>query len=302
MEFLYFLEGIRNPFLDQVMLLITHLGEETVFLVAALIMLWCVDKRKGYYLLTVGFVGTIASQFMKLWFRIPRPWVLDENFTIVEAARAEAGGYSFPSGHSQSSVGTFGSIAASVNKKWIRIPAIAFAVLVPLSRMYLGVHTPADVLVGAVISVVLIFVFRPLVLRNADRNLPALLLVMTLLSGAYLAFIHLYRFPVDIDPANLASGTQNAYTLMGSLLGFLVVYIVDRKWLNFSVDAVWWVQILKLILGLLIVLAVKSGLKVPLNMLCGELFGRMIRYFFVVLTAGVVWPLTFKWFARLGRP
>lgn len=302
MEFLYFLEGIRNPFLDQVMLLITHLGEETVFLVAALIMLWCVDKRKGYYLLTVGFVGTIASQFMKLWFRIPRPWVLDENFTIVEAARAEAGGYSFPSGHSQSSVGTFGSIAASVNKKWIRIPSIALAVLVPLSRMYLGVHTPADVLVGAAISVVLIFGFRPLVLRNTDRNLPALLLVMTLLSGAYLAFIHLYRFPVDIDPANLHSGTQNAYTLMGSLLGFLVVYIVDRKWLNFSLDAVWWAQILKLILGLLIVLAVKSGLKVPLNMLCGELFGRMIRYFFVVLTAGVVWPLTFKWFARLGRP
>ena len=113
MQFLYLLEKIRVPGLNELMLTITHLGEETAFLVLALVVFWCVDKYRGYFVLGVGLMGTVLSQFMKLLFRIPRPWVLDENFTILEEARAEAGGYSFPSGHTQSAVGTFGAIAAS---------------------------------------------------------------------------------------------------------------------------------------------------------------------------------------------
>ena len=54
MEILYLLESVRMPVLDMFFLLITKLGEETAFLVAALIVYWCVDKRKGYYLLSVG--------------------------------------------------------------------------------------------------------------------------------------------------------------------------------------------------------------------------------------------------------
>ena len=49
--------------------------------------------------MTVGFFGTLVNQFLKLVCRVPRPWVRDPNFTIVEAARADATGYSFPSGH-----------------------------------------------------------------------------------------------------------------------------------------------------------------------------------------------------------
>ena len=107
------LEKIRMPGLNEFMLLITKLGEETAFLVMALIVFWCVDKRKGYFVMTVGFIGTIANQFLKLACRVPRPWVLDENFTILEQAREAAAGYSFPSGQSQSAVGTFGAIAAT---------------------------------------------------------------------------------------------------------------------------------------------------------------------------------------------
>ena len=77
MEFLYLLEKIRLPGLNELMLAVTELGGELPFLVAALIVFWCVDKRQGYYVLSVGFLGTLTNQFMKLWFRIPRPWVLD---------------------------------------------------------------------------------------------------------------------------------------------------------------------------------------------------------------------------------
>ena len=111
MEFLRILENIRIPVLNEFMLAITYLGDEIAFLVMALVLFWCIDKRKAYYILSVGFLGTIANQFMKLWFRVLRPWHLDESFTILEQAKEGAGGYSFPSGHSQSSVGTFGGIA-----------------------------------------------------------------------------------------------------------------------------------------------------------------------------------------------
>lgn len=300
MNFLYLLESIRFPGLNEFMLAVTYLGDEIAFLVTALILFWCVDKRQGYYILSVGFIGTIANQFMKLWFRIPRPWVKDPNFTILEQAREAAAGYSFPSGHTQSSVGTFGCIAYTTKNKVIRILAMAACVLVPFSRMYIGVHTPADVLVAAAMAVALIFVLRPVVFKKEGKYIPYLLGIMTVLAVAFLCFVEFYPFPADVDAHNLASGIKNAYTLLGSLLGLLIVYIVDEKWLHFPVKAVWWAQIIKIAIGLGLVLAVKSGLKVPLNALFGESVGRAARYFLIVVVAGTLWPLSFKWFSKLG--
>ena len=99
----------------------------------------------------------------------------------------------------------------------------------------------------------------------------------------------------------MASGTQNAYSLLGALIGFLVVYTLDENWLHFPTKAIWWAQVLKVLLGLLIVLAVKSGLKTPLNLLLGESVGRAARYLLIVVVAGFGWPLSFNWFAGLGK-
>ena len=300
MEFLYWLESIRTPIVNWFMLLITQLGDETAFLVVALIVFWCVDKYRGYYILSVGLLGTVANQFMKLWFRIPRPWVRDPNFQALPEALEGAGGYSFPSGHTQNSVGTFGGLAYTTKNKVIKALCIAVAILVPFTRMYIGVHTPADVLVAAAMAVVLMVVVHPFVLGKYKKYFPVLLGVMVLVSAGYLCFVELYPFPADIDAHNLASGTENAYTLLGALLALLIVYAVDEKWLNFSTKAVWWAQILKVVLGLLLVLAIKSGLKTPLNAMLGESFGRAVRYGLIVIMAGIVWPLSFKWFSKLG--
>ena len=162
MSFLYFLEGLRNPVCDFLFSIITLCGEETVFMAIGLIVLWCFSKSQGYYLLCTGFIGTVLNQLLKIVCRVPRPWVKDPNFTIVESAREAATGYSFPSGHTQSAVGLFGGVARANKQKWLRIAAIAICVLVPLSRMYLGVHTPADVLVSTGIALVLIFACYPL--------------------------------------------------------------------------------------------------------------------------------------------
>lgn len=299
MEFLYFLEKLRMPGLNEFMLTITHLGEETAFLVLALIFFWCVDKKRGYLLMSVGFLGTMANQFLKLWFRIPRPWVLDPDFTILEAARKAAAGYSFPSGHTTSAVATFGSIAATAkNKKTIWV-CVALAVLVALSRMYIGVHTPADVLVGALTSLVLIAVLRKV--PDSDGGMKILVTVMLVVSLALMAFVTLYPFPEDVDVHNLESGMKNAYTMVGCMLGVLIVYHVEKRYVKFSTEAVWWAQILKAVLGLGVVLAVKEGLRTPLEMVFGNpLTARMVRYFLIVAVAGILWPATFRFFSRLG--
>ena len=302
MEFLYFLESIRFPALTEFLSLITRLGEETAFLVAALIIFWCVDKYKGYYTLGVGLVGTLINQFLKITCRIPRPWVNDPNFTIVESAREAATGYSFPSGHTQTAVGTFGAIAAFTKKTWIRFVAMVWAILVGFSRMYLGVHTPADVIVGAIQSLALVFLFLPMSKEQGRKLIPWIFGGLLVLSGAYLAYVTLYPFPEDIDPHNYESAIKNAYTLMGCSVGILIVYFADEKKLCFDTKAIWWAQILKVVLGLAAVLVVKEGLRSPLEMLFGgHMIARAVRYCLIVVVAGVVWPLSFRWFGRMGR-
>lgn len=295
MEVLYALESIRVPWLDTVMAAITHLGEETVFMVAALFVFWCVSKRHGYYLLAIGFAGTVLNQFLKLLFRIPRPWVLDSDFTIVESARAQATGYSFPSGHSQNAIGTFGGIARFTRRKWVRVAAIVAAVLVPLSRMYLGVHTPLDVGVAAVIAVALVFALYPLMERSDSRYgvMGAVLAVMLALAVGYLLFVSLYPFPADVDAANLASGVENAWKLLGATVGMLVGWWLDVRFIHFDTRAVWYVQLIKLVGGLALLLGIRAALKAPLAAALGAGAGGAVRYGVMVLFAAAVWPMVF---------
>ncbi len=295
MKVLYALESIRMPWLDTVMAAITHLGEETVFMVAALFVFWCVSKRHGYYLLAIGFAGTVLNQFLKLLFRIPRPWVLDSDFTIVESARAQATGYSFPSGHSQNAVGTFGGIARFTRRKWVRAAAIVVAVLVPLSRMYLGVHTPLDVGVAAVIAVALVFALYPLMERSDSRHgvMGAVLAVMLALAVGYLLFVSLYPFPADVDAANLASGVENAWKLLGATVGMLVGWWLDVRFIHFDTRAVWYVQLIKLVGGLALLLGIRAVLKAPLAAALGAGAGGAVRYGVMVLFAAAVWPMVF---------
>ena len=304
MELLYVLEGLRTPVGDAFFSLITHLGEETLFIVAGLLVFWCIDKWEGYYLLSVGLTGTVINQFLKLWFRVPRPWVKDPSFTIVESAWAEATGYSFPSGHTQSSVGVFGSAARWHRQKTVRLVCILLCVLVPLSRMYLGVHTPADVGVSVVVALALVFGLYPVIRKAADspRTMRTLLACMVALAAGYLAFVRLYPFPADVDVSNLSHGTKNAYTMLGCMLGVWAVYEVDSRWTRFDTEAPLPGQICKLALGLVLLLAIKIGAKAPLQALfTNDYLADGLRYFLMVVFAGCVWPRTFPLWKKIGK-
>ena len=304
MEFLKLLEGIRTPFLDSLFSLITHLGEETIFIVVGLLFYWCINKKQGYYLFFVGLFGTVVNQFLKLWFRIPRPWVKDPQFTIVESARAEATGYSFPSGHTQSSVGLFGGIAATRKETIVKIVMLVLCVLVPFSRLYLGVHTPLDVGVSILVAVVLIFAFKFLTdwAMKCKKNMRILMYSILALCLGFVLFVEFYNFPSDIDMYNYEHGLSNGYKMLGTFLGLYISYEIDHKYVNFTVEADFIAQALKFGLGLIPLILIKSALKQPLLALCGGHFvADGIRYLLIGVFAGIVWPLTFKFFAKIGK-
>lgn len=304
MELLYALESIRTPFLDKLMGLVTNLGGEAVFIVAAIVVFWCLNKSCGYYMMTVGFAGTIINQFLKLWFRIPRPWVKDPNFTIVESARAEATGYSFPSGHTQNAFAVFGSPARFFKNTALRIVFILLIALTAFSRMYVGVHTPLDVGVSLIVGTILVFVIYPF-FRDMDKSPKKVYIIFSIfivLAAAFVAFVELYDFPADIDAENYASGLKNAYMILFCAIGLMLTFFIDTKYVHFPTQAVWWAQIIKVVVGLAMLLALKSVLKAPLLALFGgHSIAHGVRYFIVILFAGIVWPMTFKFFAKLGK-
>ena len=304
MGFLRLLESVRVPALDTLFSGITYFGDELAFLALALLLFWCVDKRTGYYVFVVGLFGTLANQFLKITCRIPRPWVLDPDFTIVEAARAAATGYSFPSGHTQNAVGTFGAIALQTKQRWVRWACIALVLLVPVSRMYLGVHTPLDVGVAFLMAAALLALFYP-VFRSEQSMAKGMLWLLgaaVLLAAAFTGYISGLRVDAaSLDGSNFAHAQENAYKLLGAVISLLPVYFLEKRYVKFETDAVWYAQIAKLVLGLGLAMAVKSVLKAPLNALLPGGAGDAIRYFVLVLFAGCIWPLTFRWFGKWGK-
>lgn len=304
MDILYALEKIRTPFWNGVMSAVTQLGGEVIFIVAAVVVFWCVSKWEGYYLMTIAFCGTVLNQFLKLICRVPRPWVRDPNFTIVESARAEATGYSFPSGHTQNAIGLFGGMARWGGRRWVRLGLTALALVIAFSRMYLGVHTPADVGVSLVLAAALVLGLYPLMRRAQEkpRYMGYVLAAMLVVSGAFVVFVETCGFPADMDAEKLASGIGNAWKMLGAVAGMTLAWLLDRRYIHFETQAVWWVQVIKVAVGMALLLAIKSGLKAPLLALLGhEGLAGGVRYFLLVLVAGAVWPLVFRPMSKWGK-
>ena len=304
MEFLYFLEDLRNPFLDVFFSIITEFGGEIVFIAAAIIIFWCLDKKAGYYMFTVGFAGMVMNQFLKLVCRVPRPWVKDPNFTIVESARAAATGYSFPSGHTQNVFAALGVPARYWKGKALRITCIVLICLTALSRMYLGVHTPWDVGVSFVLGSILVFALYPVVadMENHPERVYAMFTAFIVAAGAFVCFVLFYNFPADLDMENYNSSLKHSWEIFFCAIALLIVFHVDRTKLNWPTAAPFKAQVVKVVVGLAVALALKGGLKAPLLALCGgNAVAHGIRYFIVIMFAGILWPMTFKWF-EAGMP
>ncbi len=300
LSFLRALAEIRNPILDAFFGAVTYLGSETGLIVVALVFFWCFDKKQAYYLFSVGLFGTVVNQCLKISFRVPRPWVIDPTFEPIASAVPEATGYSFPSGHTQSAVGLFGCMFRIFRKTWARVLCALPILLVPLSRMYLGVHTPMDVGVSFLIALLLVIVFSPILdwAWGSRRRMGILLGSLTGVALAYLLFVLVFPFPADVDAENLASALKNGYTLTGTLAGLTLVYFLDEYVIHIETRASLPAQLIKLAGGGAIAFLIKSLLKPPLTALFGVGVESLPRYFLLVLFAGAVWPLTFPYINR----
>ena len=142
----------RSPFLDKVMLEITTLGSGVVLVMLVLVaavFLWQTKHHWSVYLLLLGVLGgKLFNSILKAVFERDRPSVV-QWVTEVHSA-------SFPSGHAMSSMVVYGSVAYLVGRLnptpalrlTTRLVAAAMIVGIGISRMYLGVHYPSDVIAG----------------------------------------------------------------------------------------------------------------------------------------------------------
>ena len=304
MQLLYALQAMRSPALDQIVALVTRLGEETAFLVIGLMILWCIDKKWGFRFLAAGLAGSVANSLLKAIFLIPRPWVIDPNFTIVEAAREAATGYSFPSGHTQTAATVYGMIAAWINKTWVKVLAVVLILAVGFSRMYLGVHTPYDVGVALVAGALIVWGMLKLFAwaqddtkRNAGIHVGVLGFALVLL--AYMLF-------APVREANVAEfdahGIESAWKLLGTTAGIIAAWWMDQKYTHYETKAPLLVQVIKLSVGFVLVLGVRMALKPVLNVLMGgHGAAGAVRYFIMCVVGGGLWPMSFKRLEKLCK-
>lgn len=298
MNILYFFESIRTPFLDTFFSMITKLGEEYVFLVIALLFVWCINKKAGYIILLTGLFGQAVNQFIKTTCKVDRPWVADPNFKPVESAIKEAIGYSFPSGHTQISTTTYLSIAVTYkHKKVIFITFSIFTVLVAVSRLYLGVHYLSDVLFSLIFGVVVVLLTNKYFDINRCRVFKILTLSTAVALFAYILFISRGKW----DDEFIYSAVTTTSKFFGATLGFVAAWIIDEKCIKFETSGSILFQIIKLTVGFIITVFLKEAVKIGLEVLhVHEIAANIIRYSILVLFAGAVWPFLFTKIKKLS--
>lgn len=290
MEFLYFLESIRNGFLNVFFIICTSFGEELVLISLFAVIYWCINKKLAYRIAFSYFLSGVAVQGLKIHFRIERPWVLDPEFKPVEQVMDTATGYSFPSGHTQSSTSLYSSIAFHFKKRAVYIGAFVLIAAVMLSRMYLGCHTPKDVLVGFAVTIV-ISAAVSFVFDNFNSSLLTDILVSVLvfaLSAALFGYSY-YLVSTGVTTDVLA---MDGFKAAGAGAGFAVGWFIEKRYIRFDPkNSHLWVQILKVVAGLAGALVIKSGLKLILG---NTMISNTVRYFFVILWIAVAFPLIIK--------
>lgn len=227
MDFLRILEGIRTPFLTTLNSAITVCAEEYVILVLLCVLYWCVSKKTAYKMGFAYMASATTVQGLKVICRINRPWVIDPNFKAVESAIPAATGYSFPSGHTCAATSMYGSIAFSLKKVWKQLLLFALIAGVMFSRMYLGVHTPADVLEGFSISIVLTAAICVFASKDQmNKSTKVIFFVILALATAFTAYVCLCTPKAEMS-------SENRVTILVAfgitlILG-IVAYIVGGK-------------------------------------------------------------------------
>ena len=160
--------------------------------------------------------------------------------------------------------------------------------IVAFSRMYLGVHTLLDVGCALAITVVFAAIVQAVSVTKIWDNPLAVALG---LFGVSLLVLVYALCRQDVTPDMLEDCVKAA----AAGIGFAVGYFAERKWVRFDTRAIWWMQMIKVVGGLIGVVAIKSGVK----MLLGESMAvDALRYFLLIVWILAIWPMIFKTFIK----
>jgi membrane-associated phospholipid phosphatase len=247
------------------------LGTEDFFMLALPMLYWCVDSMLGIQVALILLVSTNINSAFKLAFHGPRPYW----YSPKVAALAVETSFGVPSGHAQIAATIWGLLAAHLRKWWGWLVAILLILLIGLSRLYLGVHFPHDVLLGWLIGALILW----LALRFWD---PALAWAIKLGVGwqvlaAFLTSLAVFLLPLlpllwlkvtNWQPpqdwamfATQAISISAEATIAGTFFGMLVglIWLAGRG--SFQTKGPWWILVLRYLLGVAGVFIIRYGLK-----------------------------------------
>ncbi len=289
MELLWKLSEIRTDFLNVLFKFFTLFGEETFVLAVICGLYWCINKNLTYKIGMSYFFSGIAAQSLKIICRVPRPWVKDPSFTPLEGSLKTATGYSFPSGHTQTATSIYGTFAINTKKLWLKCLMVLLIAAVGLSRMYMGVHTPQDVIWGFLISIVLTISVNLCMNKSSSQRTD---LILCIVLTAVSAISAIYAVILQNSGIIEAQHAQDLCKMSGAAVGFAISFYIERKHINFNERSSGFLKnVVKLFIGIVILLAIKAGLK-PL--LGTGTAGGFIRYMLMIIWAMCLYPLIIK--------
>ncbi len=178
------------------------------FAVAAF-LIWFRDRRAGDAVMVNVLTAVNLSRFVKNIVEQPRPWVADPSLEPADGTN-HSGGYSFPSAHCTTAAAGWGAVASVFRMRTVTAAAAAVILLVAFSRLYLGVHTPLEVVTGMVLGI-LVLAVNSYLLSVSGRSDADFRRISYLYMAVFLPVCIITVLTEDADLGNALMGTGMFY-------------------------------------------------------------------------------------------